>query len=138
MGFDADFAKGTDKYFLKTKEVVRKFGDKQATYAVFLRRPVIFAPRLMQQWIANVAKARGFAYQIDTRYAEGDLVGGGEPLLYILGPLYHLVDLETHYLQRSARRASPPTTPIRCVAICPRSRFSPWTRATAPAPRWRR
>ena len=100
MGFDADFTKGTDKYFLKTKEVVRKFGDKQATYAVFLRRPVIFAPHLMEQWIANVAQARGFTYQIDTRYAEGDLIGGGEPLLYILGPLVHLVDLETHYLQR--------------------------------------
>ena len=31
----------TDQYFLKTKDVVRRFGDRRVTYAVFMRRPVI-------------------------------------------------------------------------------------------------
>ena len=34
----------TDVYFNKTKETVRRFGDKKVTYALFMRRPVIAAP----------------------------------------------------------------------------------------------
>ncbi len=37
----------TDHYFLKTKKVVESKGDKTVTYAVFMRRPVLFAPKLM-------------------------------------------------------------------------------------------
>ena len=36
-----DLAARTDSYFLKTKEIVGRFGDRQASYAVFMRRPVI-------------------------------------------------------------------------------------------------
>ena len=39
----------TDQYFLKTKAVVRKFGDARVTYAIFMRRPVISAPRLIDR-----------------------------------------------------------------------------------------
>ena len=35
----------TDKYFARTKEIVGKFGDCRVTYAIFMRRPVISAPR---------------------------------------------------------------------------------------------
>ena len=45
-------------YFDRTREVVARFGDKRVTYAVFLRRPVICAPRLMADWLAAVAAAR--------------------------------------------------------------------------------
>src|SRR5207302_2793958 len=31
---------------------------------------------------------------------EGDWVGAGEPMIYLTGSLYHLVDLETLYLQK--------------------------------------
>ena len=41
----------TDHYFLKTKKTVERFGDKQVTYAVFMRRPVIFTPKLMVAWL---------------------------------------------------------------------------------------
>ena len=37
----------TDHYFNQTKEIVKKFGEKKVKYAVFMRRPVIFTPRLM-------------------------------------------------------------------------------------------
>jgi nicotinate phosphoribosyltransferase len=47
MGPAADVvARFTDKYFLKTQDIVRRFGDADATYAVFMRRPVVFTPKL--------------------------------------------------------------------------------------------
>ena len=93
-------ARWTDHYFLKTKEAVGRFGDKDVTYAVFMRRPVIFAPRPMVDWLEEVARARGVAFDIDLNFAEGEWVGAGEPLAYITGSFYHLVDLETLYLQK--------------------------------------
>ena len=32
----------TDRYFVKTKQTIGRFGDKTVCYAVFMRRPVIF------------------------------------------------------------------------------------------------
>ena len=95
-----DIPRLTDAYFLKTKEVVRRFGDKQATYAIFLRRPVICTPRIMVDFLEAAARARSTRFEIDLRYKEGDWVGAGEPMIYLTGSLYHLVDLETLYLQR--------------------------------------
>ena len=48
----------TDVYFLRTQEIVRRFGDREATYAIFLRRPVISTPKLMLDFIEATAKAR--------------------------------------------------------------------------------
>ena len=90
----------TDRYFVKTKQTIGRFGDKTVCYAVFMRRPVIFTPRLMVRWLQQVAEARGIDIGIDVNYQEGDWVGAGEPLLYITGSFYHLVDLETLYLQK--------------------------------------
>ncbi len=97
---DDAIARHTDHYFNRTKSVVRRFGDKRATYAVFMRRPVLFAPRLMVEALESVAARRGVAFEIDQRYAEGAWVGAGDPLAYITGSLTELVDLETLYLQR--------------------------------------
>jgi nicotinate phosphoribosyltransferase len=90
----------TDAYFMRSKEVVGRFGDTRATYAVFMRRPVVSAPRLAIEWLEGVAAARNTKFEIELNYAEGRWVGAGEPLLYISGSLYHLVDLETIYLQK--------------------------------------
>lgn len=90
----------TDQYFLKTKAAVGRFGDKAVTYAVFMRRPVVSAPRLAVEWLRQVAKARGAEIAIEVNYAEGRWVGAGEPILYISGSLFHLVDLETLFLQK--------------------------------------
>ncbi|MCC7283126.1 MAG: nicotinate phosphoribosyltransferase, partial [Acetobacteraceae bacterium] len=49
-----DVARLTDVYFNRTKAVVARFGDRRVTYAVFLRRPVISAPRLMLRWLDAV------------------------------------------------------------------------------------
>ena len=90
----------TDAYFLRTKEIVRRFGDREATYAVFMRRPVICTPRLMVDFLETMAAARGTRFAIELKHAEGELVGAGEPMVYLTGSLYQLVDLETLYLQK--------------------------------------
>ena len=95
-----DVERWTDRYFIKTKQTIGRFGDKTVCYAVFMRRPVIFTPRLMVRWLEQVMAARQIDVRIDLNYNEGDWVGAGEPLIYISGSFYHLVDLETLYLQK--------------------------------------
>ncbi|WP_430395443.1 nicotinate phosphoribosyltransferase [Ferrovibrio sp.] len=97
---ERDIETRTDTYFKKTKEVVQHFGDKTVTYAVFMRRPVIFCPRLMVEWLQKVAAARGVHFDIELVHEEGTWVGAGEPLVYLSGPMAQLVDLETIYLQK--------------------------------------
>jgi nicotinate phosphoribosyltransferase len=90
----------TDAYFRKTKEAVGRFGDVTATYAVFMRRPVLFTGQMTVDWLHSVAKARGVEFEIEAPHAEGEFVGAGEPMLYLTGSLYHLADTETLYLQK--------------------------------------
>jgi len=97
---EAALAAHTDSYFLKTKAIVEKFGDRHATYAVFMRRPVISTPRLAITFLETMAAARGAKIEIELNYPEATLVGAGQPILYVSGPLYHLVDLETLMLQK--------------------------------------
>jgi nicotinate phosphoribosyltransferase len=97
---ESDLAARTDSYFLKTKAIVGRFGDRTATYAVFMRRPVISAPRFAVDFLDAMAAARGTRFEIELNYPEGSWVGAGEPLLYVSGSLYHLVDLETVLLQK--------------------------------------
>src|SRR5437764_10142986 len=96
----ADLAARTDSYFLKSKAIVGWFGDRPATYAVFMRRPVISAPRFAVEFLEGMAKERGTSFEIEINHLEGSWVGAGEPILYVTGPLYHLVDLETVLLQK--------------------------------------
>jgi nicotinate phosphoribosyltransferase len=95
-----DLAARTDSYFLKSKEIVGRFGDREASYAVFMRRPVICAPRFAVEFLEQGAAARGAKFDIELNYPEAAWVGAGEPILYVTGPLYHLVDLETVLLQK--------------------------------------
>src|SRR5436305_3589795 len=95
-----DLAARTDSYFLKSKAIVRHFGNRPATYAVFMRRPVISAPRFAVEFLEGMANERGTSFEIEINHSEGSWVGAGEPILYVTGPLYHLVDLETVLLQK--------------------------------------
>lgn len=95
-----DLARLTDSYFLRTKEIVRRFGDRRVTYAIFMRRPVICTPKLMVDFLEAMAADRQTRFDIALNYAEGEWVGAGEPMVYVSGSLYHLVDLETIYLQK--------------------------------------
>jgi nicotinate phosphoribosyltransferase len=93
-------AEWTDTYFRRTKEVVGRFGDKTVTYAVFMRRPVVSAPRLVIEWLKAVAAERGTAFSIDLMHPEGKWVGAGEPIMYITGSFFHLAELETLLLMK--------------------------------------
>ena len=97
---EADIAAWTDVYFKRTRKAVERFGDMQATYAVFMRRPVICAPRLALDWLQEIARLRGVRFEVDLRFAEGKWVGAGEPMFYVTGPLSQLADLETLLLQK--------------------------------------
>lgn len=97
---DAVITARTDSYFNRTKKIVQRFGDARVTYAVFLRRPVVSAPRLALDWMRAVAKARGVEIQIDLVHEEGTWVGAGDPLIYATGSLIALSDLETLLLQK--------------------------------------
>lgn len=96
----ADIAARTDSYFNRTRDILRRFGDREVTYAIFLRRPVISAPRLMAEWLETAAAARGVRFNCEMRYPEGSWVGAGEPLMYITGSFIQLSDLETLLLQK--------------------------------------
>ena len=95
-----DVGRYTDAYFRKSKDAVGRFGDASVVYAVFMRRPVIYTPRLALDWLRAVGEARGTDFTIESKHKEGDWVGAGDPLMYICGSLYNLVDLETIYLQK--------------------------------------
>lgn len=97
---DRRIAAYTDHYFRRTKEAVRRYGDMTVTYAVFMRRPVISCPKLMCDWLEAVAAERRTKFEITLHHQEGAWVGAGDPLMYIRGSFYHLVDLETLYLQK--------------------------------------
>ncbi|MDE2006822.1 MAG: nicotinate phosphoribosyltransferase [Rhodospirillales bacterium] len=97
---DAEIAAQTDAYFNRTRAIVARFGDKRVTYAVFLRRPVISAPRLMIDWLQMVARARGTEIGIELLHPEGSWVGAGEPIVYLTGSMLALSDLETILLQK--------------------------------------
>ena len=118
-----DIRNRTDAYFTRTREVVERFGDQVVTYAVFLRRPVISAPRLMLEWLDQVAQARGaqFAYLI--RHAEGAWVGAGEPIVTITGSLAALAETETLFLQKIGAASVAAHNAYQMCAALPRAAF---------------
>jgi len=99
-GLAADIAARTDSYFNRTKRIVGRFGDKTVTYAIFMRRPVVCAPRLMLDWLRAAAHERQTSVDVDLVYQEGDWVGAGEPVVYLTGSMVALSDLETILLQK--------------------------------------
>jgi nicotinate phosphoribosyltransferase len=110
-----DLQRLTDTYFLRTKEIVRRFGDSQVTYAVFMRRPVICTPKLMVDFLDAMAEERRTKFAIELNHAEGEWVGAGEAMIYLTGSLLHLVDLETVYLQKLG---SPCVAAYNAYAMC--------------------
>jgi nicotinate phosphoribosyltransferase len=97
---DADITARTDVYFNRTRHIVKQFGDKRVTYAIFLRRPVVCAPALMVEWLQAVALKRCENFEIDLTHPEGAWVGAGEPLAYVTGSFAALANLETLFLQK--------------------------------------
>ena len=95
-----DIAARTDSYFTRTRKILERFGDCRVTYAIFMRRPVICAPRIMVDWIAAAAREKGIALELTLTHAEGSWVGAGEPLAYLSGGMAALSEMETILLQK--------------------------------------
>ena len=90
----------TDSYFNITRDIIAAHGDVEATYAVFMRRPVTLAGEMAVGWLQEMVAARGGQVKIEQLYKDGAWVGAGEPMYYITGSMQMLVDLETIFLQR--------------------------------------
>ncbi|GAB5388905.1 MAG: nicotinate phosphoribosyltransferase [Alphaproteobacteria bacterium] len=97
---EGDLSSYTDAYFNRTKAIVDRFGDCDVTYAVFMRRPVVSAPRLALDWLKGVMDERGKPLKVDLVYPEGKWVGAGEPIMYLTGSFSALVQSETIFLQK--------------------------------------
>nr|WP_321984589.1 nicotinate phosphoribosyltransferase [uncultured Lichenicoccus sp.] len=120
---DASITARTDAYFNRTRAILARFGDVPVTYALFLRRPVLSAPRLLTDWLARVAAARGIEVRCETMFEEGAWVGAGEPILYITGSFLHLVDLETLLLQKLGPACVAAHNAYRMCLGLPKARF---------------
>ena len=80
INYEADIESSTDHYFKLTKEIVSKNGDIEVTYAIFMRRPVIYCPRIAIDWLRKVIKSRKGSVEIKECFKEGARVGAGEAL----------------------------------------------------------
>jgi len=96
----SDIAHRTDAYFTRTREVVDHFGDVPVTYALFLRRPVIAAPRPMLDWLDDLAAASHTPITYTLLHEEGAWIGAGEPIVTVQGSMAALVEAETLMLQK--------------------------------------
>ena len=134
--FESYLSARSDSYFKRTREIVKRYGDKEVTYAIFMRRPVIFCPKLAFDWIETAARESETSFTIEARFEEGDQVGAGEVLLYVSGQMSHLVDLETTYLQRLGAACVQRTTPTRCAHIFRKHHFLLWTRGIVRGMEW--
>ena len=87
----------TDKYFTKTRNIVGKFGEKNVTYGVFIRREVIVA---LESAIAIIKEFCPEA-TITRHLPDGAIAAPKTKLMSITGPLSKLVELETIFLQKT-------------------------------------
>jgi nicotinate phosphoribosyltransferase len=89
-----------DKYFIKTKDIINKFGDKKVIYGVFIRRPAIYAVKFAIDFLNEIAKKNKFEIKIHENFKEGDKTGAGEVLFFVEGMFSDLVIIETELLQK--------------------------------------
>ena len=62
----------TDYYFKKTKQIILKNKDINVTYAIFMRRPVLFCPSLAINWLEQVEKNRNTKFSIEIPLKQGN------------------------------------------------------------------
>ncbi|NQY82992.1 MAG: nicotinate phosphoribosyltransferase [Alphaproteobacteria bacterium] len=90
----------SDSYFGRTRQIVEHYGDARVKQAVFMRRPVVFAPKLCFAFLEAVAAAKGAEIKITPLTEEGKWVGAGSPLFTLEGQFSLLLECETRMLQR--------------------------------------
>ena len=59
LSLESFIKNNTDHYFSKTKEIIiKKNKDINVTYAIFMRRPVLFCPKIALKWFKEVEKKK--------------------------------------------------------------------------------
>tara|TARA_R110002124_G_scaffold287216_1_gene471514 strand:- start:204822 stop:206009 length:1188 start_codon:yes stop_codon:yes gene_type:complete len=96
----AAITRWTDSYFTNTAKCVESDGESMVTYAVFIRSPSMFAPKMAAEWLKEVAKEGGFNVKLESKFEPGDFVPSGEPQFYISAPLSKMAECETLFLQK--------------------------------------
>jgi nicotinate phosphoribosyltransferase len=87
----------TDKYFTNTRMVVEANGEKQVTYAVFLRRRCIAALEPAERLITRLVPEA----KVTRFYDEGEIVPAERKLMEVSGPMSKLSEVETLLLQKT-------------------------------------
>lgn len=113
----------SDSYFERTRCIVEHFGDVRVKQAVFMRRPVVCAPKLCFSFIEAVAKAKQVAITITPMVEEGKWVGAGSPLFTLEGQFSHLLECETRMLQRIGAACVAAYNAYSMCAELPNTRF---------------
>lgn len=90
----------TDKYFTKSREVVEKFGDRDVTYGVFMRRRTICAINPAIETLRECYPTDAPPLRITRLYEEGAFVPDEKPMFTYAGSFAALLELETLILQR--------------------------------------
>ncbi len=113
----------TDKYFSKTARIVEENGDVEVIYAFFIRQPVIYAPKLIEDFLKQVKVLRKKPISVFSPYQEGDFVGGGNVLLLLKGSLQVLSEVETLCLQKLGPPCVIAYTVFHMTHSCPYAAF---------------
>ncbi|MCC6608437.1 MAG: hypothetical protein IT515_02025 [Burkholderiales bacterium] len=90
----------TDKYFTKSRELVERFGDRTATYGVFMRRRIVCAINPAIEVLREYYPAGATPLRITRNYEEGAFVPDQKPIFTYTGSFASLLELETLVLQR--------------------------------------
>jgi len=112
-GNNEEILNRTDMYFVRTQKIIEQYGDTEVVYAVFLRRPVISAPRIALEWLEHIIAREKINASYKLAFPEGEWVGAGLPILYLKGSFKQLVTLETILLQKLAPVVLPPAMRFR-------------------------
>ena len=98
----ANIEKYTDKYFSKTKQIIKANDEAIVIYAFFLRQDSLLAIQSALDFIHDYKLNYNYDIQVMTIYKEGDFVEKEKALFFLKGKFTQLVELETLLLQKIA------------------------------------
>ncbi|KAF0114622.1 MAG: hypothetical protein FD149_1796 [Rhodospirillaceae bacterium] len=120
---EAAIPRYTDKYFVRTRAIVERFGDCHVTYALFMRRPVVSAMRLAIEWLEAICRIRKVVVAIESCCAEGEWIGANDVMLRVRGPFAALVEMETLLLQKLGAACVAASNVFTMASALPRVAF---------------
>ena len=87
----------TDKYFTKSRNIVKMFGETIATYRIFMRRPSMMAYKFSRKHLLPFVFDGISNIKFHGRI--GDIIPAKKPIITFSAPLSRVLELETVLLQ---------------------------------------